>query len=431
MSQKQVPQQVKQQLVILGATGSVGISTLDVVRQHPERFQVYALSAYKNTALLFQQCLEFRPAVVVIVDTEAAQVFKKHTKEWQENKNSSSKLDTVFFKKLIVLTGAQALVDVVKHEEVELVMAAIVGAAGLPATLAAAQAGKRILLANKEALVMSGNLLMAAVKLSGAQLLPIDSEHNAVFQCLCFPKTELHPTLTIKQKAEIRKVILTASGGPFLNRSSASFVDIKPEEACKHPKWDMGRKISVDSATLMNKGLEVIEACLLFDLKPEQVEVLVHPQSVVHSMVEYIDGSVIAQLANPDMKIPIAYGLAWPQRIESGVAFLDLLKEQPLEFYQPDMQKFPCLALAYKALAMGASAITVLNAANEVAVAAFLEQHLAFTEIPVLIEKVLDNFVMKQAETLDAILDQDLQARALARRYLLEIKNPLITQEQC
>jgi len=415
-------QQGKQQLLVLGATGSVGISTLDVVRQHPDRFQVYALTAHKNADLLFQQCLEFKPAVVVLVDAKAAQVFKDKVKTGQEKNNKNSSRDGDFLADLKVLSGAEALVEVVKVPDVNIVMAAIVGAAGLPATLAAAQAGKRILLANKEALVMSGNLLMAAVKTSGAQLLPIDSEHNAVFQCLGFSKTDSQPNLSIEQKAEIKRVILTASGGPFLNRSCDTFVDIQPEEACKHPKWDMGKKISVDSATLMNKGLEIVEACLLFDLKPEQVEVLVHPQSVVHSMVEYIDGSVIAQLANPDMKIPIAYGLSWPQRIHSGVNFLDLLKEQPLEFFEPDVKKFPCLRLAYKALAMGSSAVTVLNAVNEVAVAAFLEKQLAFTGISLLIEKVLDNFAMTQAETLEEILAQDQQARILAQQFLIEIR---------
>lgn len=415
----------KKRLLILGATGSVGESTLDVVRQHPDRFQVSVLTANKNYQGLWQHCLEFVPEQIVLVDEQAAQAFRQLLQTHQPHSLNN----------LQVLSGQQALIEVAKASNNDYVMAAIVGAAGLPATLAAAQVGKRILLANKEALVMSGQLLMEAVQHNAAELLPIDSEHNAVFQCL--PIHAQRPEIESKSKNQIRRVILTASGGPFWEQDKASFKNISPEQACKHPKWDMGRKISVDSATLMNKGLEVIEACLLFHLKPEQVEVIIHPQSIVHSMVEYIDGSIIAQLANPDMKIPIAYGLAWPERISTGVDFLDLIKTEHLTFANPDVDKFPCLALAYRALSLGPWAITALNAANEVAVHAFLDKRLTFDNIPSVIEQVLDNMMSANLEnnlgsieasdfnnsllSLEAILKVDEQARNLANTLLKQI----------
>lgn len=403
----------KKRLLILGATGSVGESTLDVIRQHPQRFEVSVLTANKNYELLWQQCLEFLPKQVVLVDEQAAHAFKQKLQ----------KLQPECLTHLEVLSGAQALLEVAQSANNDSVMAAIVGAAGLPATIAAAQAGKRILLANKESLVMSGQLFMEALRLSGAQLLPIDSEHNAVFQCL--PINAQRPEIESQAKHEIKRIILTASGGPFWERDAASFKNISPDEACKHPKWEMGRKISVDSATLMNKGLEVIEACLLFNLKPEQVEVIIHPQSIVHSMVEYIDGSIIAQLANPDMKIPIAYGLSWPERIATGVDFLDLVKTETLSFAKPDLEKFPCLALAYRALHLGPWAMTSLNAANEVAVCAFLEGRLSFDNISRIIEQVLTqveaemkNESNTHLKTLEAILELDKRARKIAENLL-------------
>jgi len=401
--------QKKCSLLVLGATGSIGLSTLDIVRQYPDRFLVHSLTANRNIEQLWQQCLEFSPRQVVIVDDVAAQEFKLR---WQNEKPDG-------LINLQILSGEQALVEVAQSEDNDCVMAAIVGAAGLAPTLAAANIGKRILLANKESLVMAGSLFMKAIKTSGAELLPIDSEHNAIFQCL--PIHSQQPKVDQDALKTIKRIILTASGGPFLEREIESFATITPDQACQHPKWKMGRKISVDSATLMNKGLEVIEACLLFDLPPEQVEVIIHPQSIVHSMVEYIDASVIAELANPDMKIPIAYGLAWPERIASGVDFLDLVKEQTLSFTAPDLQKFPCLALAYGALKQGPCAIAALNAANEIAVESFLEKYLAFNEIPHVIEHVLALVQETTLENLADVTEVDNRARRLATKYIADI----------
>jgi 1-deoxy-D-xylulose-5-phosphate reductoisomerase len=403
-------------LCILGSTGSIGESTLELVRQHPERFTVQSLSANTNIKALLKQCLEFNPQQVVVVDEKAAQEFSKLA----EQSEALSSLE--------ILQGAAALEQIAASSNNDTVMASIVGAAGLPASLAAAKAGKRILLANKEALVMAGSLFMKEVSKHGATLLPIDSEHNAVFQCL----SELHERDKSLDKAfdvssfeRIRRVTLTASGGPFLNKSSGELENVSPDEACKHPRWEMGRKISVDSATLMNKGLEVIEACLLFNLPREQVEVIIHPQSVVHSMVEYVDGSVLAQMANPDMKIPIAYGLSWPERITTGVAFLDLLKDNKLEFQEPDLGRFPCLALAYRALGEGPSAVTALNAANEEAVQAFLAEQIGFLEIPKVITKVLNEIPLREIKSLEAVFEIDKKARALALEKINESINEL------
>jgi 1-deoxy-D-xylulose-5-phosphate reductoisomerase len=388
---------VPKKISVLGSTGSIGTSTLDIVRQHPQKFSVHSLSAYKSIDLLFEQCLEFRPERVVVVDEQASIAFKQKL-------NSENALN------VDVKTGAQALCELASDASVDLVMAAIVGSAGLPSSLAAAQSGKRVLLANKESLVMSGDLFMNAVKHNKAELLPIDSEHNAVFQCL--DGASANPESMTKKG--VKRVILTASGGPFLNHSLEQLAQVTPEQACAHPNWEMGRKISVDSASLMNKGLEVIEACLLFDLAPEQVEVLVHPQSIIHSMVEYVDGSIIAQLANPDMKIPIAYGMSWPERIETGVDFLNLVKNADLTFQSPDLEKFPCLGLAYRALQSGASSIAALNAANEVAVSAFLDREIPFSGIPQIIEEVLSNCPKAKLNSLGEVLALDEQARNLA-----------------
>ncbi len=396
--------QAPTKICVLGSTGSIGKSTLDVVRQHAQKFSVHSLSAHKNIELLWQQCVEFKPAKVVVVDEAAARVFAQR---WASEGHFS----------LSIQTGTQALCALAADADVSLVMAAIVGAAGLPSSLAAAQAGKKVLLANKEALVMSGALFMRTVKQHKAQLLPIDSEHNAVFQCLdgasAFP-AEMN-------KRAVKRVVLTASGGPFLNHDARALEKVSPDEACAHPKWQMGRKISVDSASLMNKGLEVIEACLLFDLAPEQVDVVIHPQSIVHSMVEYVDGSIIAQLANPDMKIPIAYGMSWPERIETGVAKLDLVHSEPLSFFKPDLNKFPCLGLAYRALQSGPAAIATLNAANEVAVAAFLNQEIPFTGISRVIEQSLLKCTEVELNSLADVLALDAHARALALEAVKQI----------
>ena len=383
-----------QRLTILGSTGSIGVSTLDVVARHPERYQIYALTAHSKVAELAAQCARFQPEVAVVGSADAAQAL------------------THLLKQLGVRTevahGAAALSEVASAGECDTVMAAIVGAAGLAPTLAAAQAGKRILLANKEALVMSGQLFMDAVAASGALLLPIDSEHNAIFQCLPQPyRREL-------DGHGIAKIVLTASGGPFLHRAVETLDAVTPEQAVAHPNWVMGRKISVDSATMMNKGLEVIEAGWLFGAPARRIEVVIHPQSVIHSMVTYIDGSVLAQLGNPDMRTPIAHALAWPERIISGVASLDLTQLAKLEFHQPDLQRFPCLKLAYDAMRRGGSAPAVLNAANEVAVEAFLNGQIGFRQIDQLIDRVMQASIPVEVNEIGALMEQDLRARQLA-----------------
>lgn len=388
----------RQRLTILGSTGSIGLNTLDVVARHPDRFEVFALTAHRQWERLFEQCRRFRPRHAVLVDAQAAKALEQALR--------SAGIGTE------VAHGMEALAQVAAAPEVDSVMAAIVGAAGLVPTLAAARAGKRVLLANKEALVMSGALFMEAVRGSGAELLPIDSEHNAVFQSL--PPRAGHDLAALG----VRRILLTASGGPFRTRPAESLDDVTPAEACAHPNWVMGRKISVDSATMMNKGLEVIEAHWLFGAAPEQIQVVIHPQSVIHSMVEYVDGSVLAQLGNPDMRTPIAHALAYPERIESGVASLDLFQIGRLDFEPPDPERFPCLRLAYEALRAGGTAPAVLNAANEVAVEAFLAGHLPFRRIAGLIEDVLSRLPAAPADSLDSVLAADAAARRLAHALL-------------
>ncbi|MFC0403241.1 1-deoxy-D-xylulose-5-phosphate reductoisomerase [Paraburkholderia rhizosphaerae] len=382
---------MKKRLTLLGSTGSIGDSTLDVVARHPERFSVYALTAHRNGDKLVDQCLRFQPEAAVVGDAATAQ-------------QVAGKLRAAGCK-TEVLHGPQALVDVSKSDGCDTVVAAIVGAAGLAPSLAAARAGKRILLANKEALVMSGAIFMDAAHDNGAILLPVDSEHNAIFQCL--PReAALH--------GGVSKIILTASGGPFRTREPASLVDVTPEQACKHPNWVMGRKISVDSATMMNKGLEVIEAHWLFGLAGDRIDVLIHPQSVIHSMVSYADGSVLAQLGNPDMRTPIAHALAFPERVDSGVAPLDLAQIATLSFEKPDYTRFPCLALAMKALAAGGVASAALNAANEIAVDAFLSRRIGFTAIAQVVDAVLNALPNRDASSLDDVLEADAAARRTA-----------------
>ena len=358
-----------QSVTVLGATGSIGKSTLDVIARHPERYRVYALTAHTSKEALLDQCKAHSPRFAVLDDVADAQWLQQALRQAGSN--------------TVALAGEDALCEVAQAPEVDTVMAAIVGAAGLLPSLAAAEAGKRVLLANKEALVMSGALFMDAVARSGATLLPIDSEHNAIYQCL---PSEHRGGLA---KHGVRQLLLTASGGPFRGWSAADIANVTPEQACTHPNWSMGRKISVDSATLMNKGLELIEACWLFDATPEQIQVVVHPQSVIHSMAAYNDGSVIAQLGNPDMRTPIAYGLAWPERIDAGVETLDLFQVARLDFEAPDETRFPCLRLAREAMQAGGAATAVLNAANEVAVEAFLAGNIAFGAIPDVVAKVM------------------------------------------
>ena len=389
-------------IAILGSTGSIGVNTLDVIRAHPDRFKVFALTASKQVDLLAEQCIEFAPSIAVIGDAQGA-----------------TKLSALLRAKGIhtqVLYGPEALVTAVTDSGCDTVMAAIVGAAGLVPTLAAAKAGKRVLLANKEALVMSGHLFMQAMKAGGGELLPIDSEHNAIFQCLPDQFTKApHPALGVEE------LWLTASGGPFRNTPLEELSAITPTQACAHPNWVMGRKISVDSATMMNKGLEVIEAFWLFGLPLEKIKVLIHPQSVVHSMVRYVDGSVMAQLGQPDMRTPIAFGLAWPERIEAGVAALNLTQLASLSFSEPDLERFPCLALAFAAAKTGGIAPTVLNAANEIAVAAFLDEGMPYLQIPQVVEKTLNAIQVSSVDSLEVILDIDTQARRAARDFIKAI----------
>ena len=379
---------------ILGATGSVGINTLDVIQQHPTNFSVSALTTNNQIDLLYEQCINFRPKLAVVTNHRLADEF-------------IAKFDNSDYKPELLI-GRHGLEVAASLNEIDFVMSAIVGAAGLPATLAAAQTGKRILLANKEALVMSGSLLMESIRQNNSLLLPIDSEHNAVFQCL--PKGD--------DRCEIEKIILTASGGPFLNKPLDEFGNITPEEACAHPNWKMGKKISVDSATMMNKGLEVIEACKLFDKDIQDVEVVIHPQSIIHSLVAYPDGSMLAHLAYPDMRVPIAHALAWPQRITSGVNYMDLTKIRALEFVQPDRNRFPCLQLAYNAMESAESATTVLNAANEVAVDNFLKTNISFTDIPTVIDAALQHLEHEEVNDLETVLAKDQQARLYAQDFI-------------
>ena len=387
-----------QSITILGATGSIGVSTLDVIARHPDRYRVFALTAHSRVEDLAEQCIRFKPEVAVVGSALAASQLSERLK-------SAGLTTHVYY-------GEQALCDVASAAACTTVMAAIVGAAGLASTMAAAHAGKKILLANKEALVISGQLFMDAVAASGSILLPIDSEHNAIFQCL--------PLNYQRQPGNhgIRKIVLTASGGPFLDRDVATLYQVTPEQAIAHPNWSMGRKISVDSATMMNKGLEVIEAHWLFGAAPSQIDVVIHPQSVIHSMVSYADGSVLAQLGNPDMRTPIAHALAYPDRIESGVDSIDLTKIAQLNFRPPDYQRFPCLKLAFDALCAGGSAAAVLNAANERAVEAFLDRQIGFRRISELIDTVLNRMPAEPVIDLDSVLAKDRSARLLATELL-------------
>lgn len=388
-----------QRVVVLGSTGSVGESTLDVIARHPERLAVYALSAYSRMERLAEQALASRAAVVVVPDAAAR---RKFAAAW----NGSRPMPEI-------RVGAQALADTAADPQCDSVMAAIVGAAGLPAALAAARSGKRVLLANKEALVAAGSLFMRAIRDNGAELLPIDSEHNAIFQCLPKGGRAVAPDASAPG---VRRLLLTASGGPFRSRDLEDLHDVTPAQACAHPNWSMGRKISVDSATMLNKGLEVIEAHWLFAMPADRIEVVVHPQSVVHSMVEYDDGSVLAQLGQPDMRTPIAYGLGFPERLESGVGPLDLTRLGRLDFEKPDLARFPCLALSFAALRAGQGACVALNAANEVAVEAFLAGRLPYTWIPRVIEASLEWQARQASVTLNG-LDDILALDAAARTY--------------
>jgi 1-deoxy-D-xylulose-5-phosphate reductoisomerase len=387
-----------QQVTVLGATGSVGLSTLDVIARHPDLYQVFALTGFSRQSELLALCIKHTPRFAVLPTQETARKLQDDL--------AAAGLDTR------VLVGEAGLCEVAAHSQVDTVLAAIVGAAGLKPTLAAVEAGKKVLLANKEALVMSGALFMQAVRQSGAVLLPIDSEHNAIFQCLPVDYARgLAPV-------GVRRILLTASGGPFRETPLGELHDVSPEQACAHPNWSMGRKISVDSASMMNKGLELIEACWLFDARPEQIEVVIHPQSVIHSMVDYVDGSVLAQLGNPDMRTPIAHALAWPQRIDSGVAPLDLFSIARLDFEAPDEQRFPCLRLARQAAEAGDSAPAMLNAANEVAVAAFLDRRIRYPEIASMIDEVLNLEPVVPLSDLGAVFEVDSKARVLAEQWL-------------
>jgi len=402
-------------LTILGATGTIGVNTLDVVARHPDRFKVVALSGQNQIDKLAEQCRQFRPKYAVVLDADKAQALRA----------------ALAGQAIEVLYGVEALETVASLPEVDSVMAAIVGAAGMRPALAAARAGKRVLLANKETLVMAGQFFMDAVQAGGATLLPIDSEHNAVFQCMPQHgsgelrvesgenKTSRLSALDSRLAPGVRRILLTASGGPFRTRAVETLAAVTPEEAVAHPNWVMGRKISVDSATMMNKGLEVIEARWLFNAHPEQIDVVVHPQSIIHSMVEYQDGSVLAQLSNPDMRIPIAHALAYPERVETGVSWLDLAKLGQLTFEAPDTRRFPCLQLAYDALKAGGSSAAVLNAANEIVVAAFLDHRIPYLAIPATLARVLDRLGGRPAASLDDLEAIDAEARALAEQLLV------------
>jgi 1-deoxy-D-xylulose-5-phosphate reductoisomerase len=392
-------------ICVLGSTGSIGVSTLDVIGRHPDHYRVVALTANHNLDRLFEQCLRFEPDYAVMIDENPAAELR-------------GRLAEAGLSKIQVLSGSKALEEVAALPQVDSVMAAIVGAAGLLPTLAAARAGKAVLLANKEALVMSGPLFMHAVQESGADLLPIDSEHNAIFQCMPAGYHAGH------RAPEVRRILLTASGGPFLRKPLEELESVTPDQAVAHPNWVMGRKISVDSATMMNKGLELIEACLLFHMAPESVQVVVHRQSVIHSLVDYVDGTVLAQMGNPDMRIPIAHALAWPGRFDSGAEPLDLFAVRQLDFEPPDMVRFPCLRLAYEAVSEGGTKPAILNAANEVAVASFLDGRIRFTAIPDTISHCMDAIAVGPADTIEAVLDADRESRAAAHTYITRLGVP-------
>ncbi len=389
------------QITILGATGSIGISTLDVIDRHSRAYNIFALTGNKKIPLLAEQCAKFNPKYAVVMDAEAAGELV--------NLLTQNHVSTE------VLVGTDALASVSSHEDVDIVMAAIVGSAGLIPTLAAANAGKKVLLANKESLVMAGNLLMQAVDKSGATLLPIDSEHNAIFQCLPRDIKNL-------SKGGVSKLLLSASGGPFRGWSLGEMDEVTREQACAHPNWSMGKKISVDSATLMNKGLELIEACWLFDVSYDQIDIVVHPQSIIHSLVQYVDGSVLAQMGNPDMRTPIAHALAWPKRINSGVSDLNLAEIAKLDFEEPDLVNFPCLGLAYEAARVGLDAPVVLNASNEVAVQAFLDGRIGFTQIAEVVADTMGRAIFKEPDSLSGVQESDKEARATSAEIILRVE---------
>ena len=392
-----------QNITVLGSTGSIGVSTLDVVARHPDRYSIYALTANTRVDLMLPQIKAHHPRYAVMRDERCAEQL-------------SEQLKAAGITTTEVMAGEQGLLAVAGAEVVDSVMAAIVGSAGLAPTMAAVDGGKKVLLANKESLVMAGHLLMQAVQESGATLLPIDSEHNAIFQCMP-ARYQAGESLGLAAEG-VRKILLTGSGGPFRQTPLDQLATMTPDQACAHPNWDMGRKISVDSATMMNKGLELIEACWLFDTGPENIDIVVHPQSVIHSMVEYNDGSVLAQLGNPDMRTPIAHALAFPQRIASGVASLDIITTARLDFEAPDYERFPCLRLATEAVKTGATAMAILNAANEIAVQAFLDEQVRFTDIPVIIEHVLTAMSVVEPSTLEVVQEQDLEARQIAAEFI-------------
>lgn len=387
-----------QQVTILGATGTIGKQTLDVMTQHPDRFQVFALAANSNVDVLFDQCAQHQPKYAVLLNSQAATLLRE--------KIANHGLNTT------VLSGVEALVEVSAHAETDIVMAAIVGAAGLLPGIAAAKAGKKVLLANKETLVMAGRLFMQAVHDNHATLLPIDSEHNAIFQVMP-PK----PTPVLADNG-IKRILLTASGGPFRNTSMDELNHVTKAQALNHPNWVMGPKITIDSSTLMNKGLEVIEAHWLFNAPADQIDVVVHPQSIIHSMVEYNDGSVLAQLGNPDMRTPIAYGLGYPERINSGVKSLDFMTMANLEFTEPDLKRFPCLRLAFDSLKLGGTAPAILNAANEVVVQAFLDEKVGFMDIAKFNESVLNKLAIDEVESIEQLIAVDTEARNLAKQFV-------------
>ncbi|HRO79472.1 MAG TPA: 1-deoxy-D-xylulose-5-phosphate reductoisomerase [Acinetobacter towneri] len=394
---------MSQAVCILGVTGSIGQSTLKVLQQHPEQYSVFAVTAHSRIQELVQICKQYHPKIVVVpaskVDELQQSLAQQHISEIE------------------ILSDEAGLIAVAEHPKVDVVMAAIVGAAGLLPTLAAGKAGKRVLLANKEALVMSGDIMMQAAREHGALLLPVDSEHNAIFQCL--PEHYLQAERNGQPKLGVSQILLTASGGPFLNHSLEELQHVTPAQACKHPNWSMGQKISVDSATLMNKGLELIEACHLFAISEHFVTVVVHPQSIIHSMVQYVDGSTLAQMGNPDMCTPIAHALAWPQRIQTHVPPLDLFVNHQLDFQAPDTTRFPALSLARQAMQEGGLAPAILNAANEIAVAAFLQQKIRFTEIATVVEHTLNQIQNSAAESIELILQADQNARAVAQHFVL------------
>ncbi|MFI8145727.1 1-deoxy-D-xylulose-5-phosphate reductoisomerase [Acinetobacter sp. ABJ_C5_2] len=394
-----------QSVCILGVTGSIGQSTLKILSQHPDKYSVFAVSAHSRISELVEICKQFHPKVVVVPEHKIAEL---KTSFVQQN-----------IQGIDILVGQDGLVDIASHADVDVVMAAIVGAAGLLPTLAAVKAGKRVLLANKEALVMSGEIMMQAALDHQALLLPVDSEHNAIFQSL--PHNYLQVDRTGQPQLGVSKILLTASGGPFLNHSLEQLEHVTPQQACKHPNWSMGQKISVDSATLMNKGLELIEACHLFSISEHFVTVVVHPQSIIHSMVQYVDGSTLAQMGNPDMCTPIAHALAWPERLQTSVPALDLFEYSQLNFQAPDTQKFPALILARQAMRAGGLAPTILNAANEIAVEAFLKERIGFTHIPQVVEHTLQDLENAAAESIECILDKDKVARSIAQKYISSI----------